>query len=178
MERQGNLALLAKAQLPVAPRTLSRAHCSGDPGRKAPGIWRRVRGRKAGQEGGGARGGPMANRGRGPWLRGGAAGGVQQSFFAARATSPSASVWRSRQGREQPRGAGTSSSRESWRRPRRRVRESGVGAGRRGGGGVRATPHGAGAPGAGAQRGVVAAAAVRGARRRRWSHGGPAVPVR
>lgn len=32
-------------------------------------------------------------------------------------------------------------------------------------------------PGAGAQRGVVAAA-VRGARRRRRSHGGPAVPVR
>ena len=32
-------------------------------------------------------------------------------------------------------------------------------------------------PGAGAQRGVVATA-VRGARRRRRSHGGPAVPVR
>lgn len=79
------------------------------------------------EAGGGALGGRAYGGvgGRGPRLGGGATGGVQPSFSAARATSPSASVW------GEPAGEGTRRAGRELLAPLARV-----GGGRGGGGGV------------------------------------------
>lgn len=130
--RQGNLALLGIAQVPVARGTTVRAHGprgkpSPEPRRQVLGIWERARGKGAGKQGAGPWGGRAYGGvwGRGPRLEGGATGGVQPSFSAARATSPSASVW------GEPAGEGTRRAGRELLAPLARV-----GGGRGGGGGV------------------------------------------